>query len=106
MTIPRIPLQFRLGRGLLEDIDDLVLDSEHDNRNAWMIAAINRRIERGWPIPYGMTAEYLLRNKKTIMVRLDELTLEIIDEQCDEKEIARTMWLLDAMISYLAEQRS
>lgn len=99
---PKVPVQFRIGSALLTQIDDAVLYSNHNSRNLWMVGAIESLLEAGEPTPHFMTAEMLLHDKETIMVRVPLLTLELVDEQCDEKEMDRTLWLLDAMLSQLA----
>ncbi len=100
---PKVPVQFRIGKALLERVDDAVLYSDHNSRNLWMVEAIENQLEDGEPTPYLVTATMLLQDKETIMVRLPVLTLELVDEECDEREMDRTVWLLDAMLSQLAK---
>lgn len=105
-TLAKIPVQFKVSKEMLADIDNAMLDSDYPSRNLWMVAAAKRQLARSWSVPYRMTAYYLLHNRKTIMVRIDEPTLDAIDDQCDEMDIERTLWLVDAMISYIAEHKN
>ena len=104
ISAPKVAVQFRISKALLEKVDDAVLYSDHNSRNLWMVEAIENQLEEGDPIPYFVTASMLLHDKETIMVRVPVLTLELVDEQCDEKEMDRTLWLLDAMVSQLARE--
>lgn len=102
---PRVPVQIKIGTGLLAEIDYAVLTSDCDSRNTWMVRATNKLLERsGNALPHCITVEHILRDKRVITLRIDELTLDLVNEQCEAKEIDRTLWLLDAMVSYLAEQ--
>lgn len=100
-TTDKYPVQFRLGQYLLAKVDEAV-EQSGKSRNQWMIDAIHRYIERGESARYPITAEQILAHKVTLMVRVDSITLELVNEQCDDREIPRTVWLLDACISMLA----
>lgn len=98
----RYPVQFRLGRKLLEDIDSIV-DYTEESRNEWLMTAIHRYLKRGRPIAHKVTAETILYDKTVLMIRVDAETLDLINEECYGKDLPRTIWLLDACLSRLAE---
>lgn len=96
----KVPVQFRIGSSLLERIDHAVANSGY-SRNAWVTQAVEHLLETGAPAPYRITAEALLANKYTLMVRLDPFVVELIDEVCEDKGMPRTVWMLDACLSKL-----
>jgi hypothetical protein len=102
--VPRYAAQIKLGRGILSRID-YHRQREGVSRNQWIQEAIARHIERGRAIPYRFTAEWLLSRKSNVMMRLDGLTLSLMNEACMDQRIPRTVFLLDALLSRLAEDK-
>lgn len=102
MAIPKIPIQVRIGSNLLERLDDAVLSSEFESRNQWMIAAITHMLETDQSLPCPVTIVDVLHRKVTVMIRIEELLLELVDEQCDVYRMERALWVLNAAISYYA----
>ena len=100
LIIPRWPVQFRLGEALLRQVDHAAA-VEGVSRNQWLVSAIQGLLELGKPMPYKFTARKLLKDKVTTMVRVDGLTLELMDEACDEENMVRTVFLLDAGLTKL-----
>ena len=80
-------------------------DRKGVSRNKWLENAVIDYLEQGEPTPCKITAEWLLCHKETVMVRLDAFTLELVNEQCEERGIPRTIWLLDACLSYMAKDK-
>jgi len=102
MAIPKIPIQVRIGSALLEKFDDAVLSSKFESRNQWMVAAITYMLETEESLPCPVTIIDVLHRKVTIMIRVEELLLELVDEQCDQYRMERALWVLNAAISYYA----
>lgn len=96
----KVPVQFRIGAKLLSKVDNAV-EKSGQSRNAWVTDAVEVLLESGVPLPLRITAEELLANKYTLMVRLDPFVVETVDELCEEKEMPRTVWMLDACMSKL-----
>lgn len=105
LVIPKWPVQFRLGEALLSRVDHAARVAEL-SRNQWLVDAIQELLDSGKPRPYRFTARQLLKDKITTMVRVDGLTLELMDEQCDDANIARTVFLLDACLTKLGVSAS
>jgi len=99
-TVEKMPVQFRVGSALLRRIDRSVANTGL-SRNAWMCAAVARYLEEGKPLRLAVTAEAMLADKTTLMIRLEAEQVEEIDVVCEERDYARTIWLLDACLSYL-----
>lgn len=100
ITPPRYSAQFKIGKVLLAMIDRRRKPGV--SRNRWMEEAVVSYLEKGEATPCKLTAEWLLAEKETVMIRLDPLLLSLVDEQCDEKQIPRTVWLMDACLSKIA----
>jgi hypothetical protein len=99
-TAEKLPVQFRVGSALLRRIDRAVANAGQ-SRNAWMCEAVGRYLESGKPMRLAITAEAMLADKTTLMIRLDADQVTEIDATCEEREYARTIWLLDACLSHL-----
>jgi uncharacterized protein (DUF1778 family) len=93
----------RLGSSLLERITRHAY-AKGESRNTWLINAARRQIKRGRALKAKTTARELLRDKQPLILRVDGLTLELIDEACDELAINRTVWMMDAALSRMQEQ--
>lgn len=106
-SIPKVLVQFRLGTTLIKTINDAVLYSDHESRNLWMVEAIERFLFATTPVTCSSIPIYeVLHNKKPIVIRMPIITLELVDEQCDEKDMDRTLWLMSAVLHYLADTDS
>lgn len=75
-----------------------------ESRNTWLLGAAHRQIKRGGPLKAKTTARELLVDKQPFIFRVDPLTLELIDEACDEDNVNRTVWMMDAALSRMTEQ--
>lgn len=96
----KVPVQFRVGTKLLEKVDRAV-EASGLSRTAWVADAVNELLETGKALPLRVTAAELLANKYTLMVRLDAFLVAMVDELCGEREMPRTVWLLDACMTKL-----
>lgn len=96
-----IPVQFKLGEGIADRIDSVVPPDQ--SRNAWMVEAVEEMLALDEPVPTLITADELLSSKKTLMVRLPQYTVDVIDSVCEDRNIKRTVWLLDAMLSKISD---
>jgi hypothetical protein len=93
----------RFSSPLLERIRQHSLLTE-ESRNTWLVEAAHRQLQRGSPLLSKTTARELMFDKQPIILRVDSLTLELIDEACDEAEVNRTVWMTDAALSRMTEQ--
>jgi len=53
-----------------------------------------------------VSAEKMLAHKVTLMARVEGDLIDEINTRCDEKDIPRTIWLLDACLNMLARKRA
>ena len=106
MPTPQYPVPFRIGRRLLVKIQGAA-DNEGVSRNTWIKEAIQRRLEGRPLLPIKTTAEELFSDRVPMMVRLDELTLDLLNEETDAGEgMTRTLWILDACLSSLQRKKA
>ncbi len=103
-SLEKIPVQFKIGRPLLSLIN---YHSEKQNvsRNLWIASAVFSLLREEKAQPLAITAEELLSNKTIIQVRLDREILSLVDEICEQKNIPRTIFVLDACLSKLRRRR-
>lgn len=98
---PYFPIAFRIGRGLKGRIEDAAITAGI-SQNSWMLEAIASMLECGYPHGSKVTAELILHQKISTMVRVPPLILELMNEYCDDRDMPRTIFLLDAMITKLS----
>ena len=103
LVMAEYSIGLRLSSTLLERIHQHCLLS-NESRNKWLLRAARMMLKRGYPIRAKTTARELLIGKQPITFRVDPLTLELIDEACDEDDLTRTVWIMDAILSRLAKQ--
>ena len=101
LLIPHFPVGFRIGEGLKDMVEEAAA-ATGISQNRWMLEAINGLLNLGEPKGSGVTAELLLHRKIPTMVRVPPLTLELMNEYCEEREMPRTVFLLDALLTKLA----
>lgn len=101
LLIPHFPVGFRIG-SQLKDRVELAAERAGISQNRWMLEAINGLLELGEPEGTDVTAELLLHQKVPTMVRVPPLMLELMNEHCEERDMPRTVFLLDALLTKLA----
>ncbi len=106
VTVPppeKTTLQFRVGRLLFIRIEQARLTSDI-SRNQWIGIAINRQINNPDPIEVTTSAEEILNDKITIVIRVDPLIAELVDEICEDRNVSRTIWLIDSCLGLLERE--
>lgn len=99
---PRVPVQFRIGEGMLARLQHAV-ESSGQSRTGWVREACHDLLETGKPLRVKLTAAELLANRVTLMVRLEPFLVEMIDEACEERGVSRTVWILDACLTKMRQ---
>lgn len=101
----KYPLQFRIGRRFLDRIGTAA-ENEGVSRNTWIMEAIQRRLKRpGKSCRWKVSAQELMSDRLAIMVRVDALTLDLLNEAAaDEGTDSRTIWIIDACLASLARR--
>ena len=95
-------IQFRVGEEFLTRIEE---EAQLDgvSRNTWIEKAIEDLLENKKHLHVKTNASQLLHDKKIVLVRLDEDLLEKLNKYCENKDINRTIVMIDACISWLAK---
>lgn len=98
-------IQFRIGKRFLERVT-AAAENEGISRNTWIMEAIQRRLKRpDRSCRYKVSADELMSERLAIMVRVDELTLELLNEAAEESGAdSRTIWIVDACLASLARR--
>jgi hypothetical protein len=108
VTIPppeKTTLQFKVGRLLFIRIDRARVIADV-SRNHWIGIAINHQIYNTDPTSANTSAEEILNDKITIVIRVDPLIAELINEICEDRNVSRTIWLIDACLGLLEKGRN
>jgi hypothetical protein len=102
-TVPKVSINFKLGTGLLGIVDEAVLYSDQNSRNLWLVEAIERLLLLEKPEPFAVTASTIIYDRIQTQVRAPTKLVDIVNSVCIEQEMDRTLWVLDAILNYLAE---
>jgi len=108
ITVPppeKTTLQFRVGRLLFIRIEQARISSDV-SRNQWIGIAINQQIYDPDTIQAVTSAEEILNDKIPIVIRVDPLIAELVNEICEDRNVNRTIWLIDACLSLLEAGRN
>ena len=97
------PIQFRIGKLLLERIDKQA-KKENKSRNEWIKQAALTLADSENEKPLRITASELLCNRRVLTIRLEPYLVELMDILCEEKKQTRTVWLLNACMSKLSKK--
>jgi metal-responsive CopG/Arc/MetJ family transcriptional regulator len=100
---PKCFIQYRIGEDLLIEADQLARKLGYEKRTTFIIDVVTKAIERGYMIPYPTLASIVTGHRIVVTMRMPEMILELINEQCFDQGISRTTWILDAILSVLAE---
>jgi hypothetical protein len=98
-------LQFKVGRLLFIRIEQARLAADVP-RNKWIGIAIDRQIYNTEPVEATTSAEEILNDKITIVIRVDPLIAELVNEICEDRNVSRTIWLIDACLNLLEAGRN
>lgn len=108
VTVPppeKTTLQFKVGRLLFIRIEQARLAADIA-RNKWIGIAIDHQIYNQEPVAATTSAEEILNDKIPIVIRVDPLIAELINEICEDRNISRTIWLIDACLNLLERSNS
>jgi len=72
-------------------------------RHTWITNAIKNYIKRG-AVACPLMLEDILGHRVSVTLRLEHLLLETLNDLCQEKGVVRSIIMIDAVISQLAEE--
>lgn len=103
---PRHHVQFRIGYSLYQQIQKFAdINYECNSKNEWIVDAVQSQLQRGYPLKIKTSAIEIMHDRVTQMVRLDPTTLDQINNFCIKKDMSRTVWMIDACLSKIAEEK-
>lgn len=103
---PRFHVQFKVGFALYKTIQKFSDINEGCNsKNEWIVEAVQSQLKRGYSLKIKTSAVDILHDKVTQMVRLNPTTLDQVNNFCTEKDMSRTVWMIDACLSKIAEEK-
>jgi len=99
-------VQFRVGKSLLGRMKRAAVASG-DSRNTWIEQAVATFVQADFTTKkLDLTASEILADKTTVIARLEPSLVSKMNRYCDRQNRKRTIVLLDACISKLAEDRA